>query len=139
MSSNYFSQITSTSWIVTKSLSFTIIFRLIWVLILQYFENVAYYSHYILNFVHKYLECTTSSTVLHLSQIHETYSLQITQAVVGVKYVPHPLHEPLLNILSSTKLKLSLINYSCIIFLWYGTFCIKTNTLWIYLFNSYKF
>ena len=39
------------------------------------------------------MECITYSTELHLSHIHETYSL-IMQAEVGVKSPPHPLQDP---------------------------------------------
>ena len=47
------------------------------------------------------MEWNTCSIESHLSQFHETYSLQIIHEDVGVKYPPHPLQECLLYIPSS--------------------------------------
>ena len=44
---------------------------------------------------------------------HETYSLQILQTEVGVRYVPHALQDSLLNIYSN-----------CFLFTWYVVICI---------------
>jgi len=44
-------------------------------------------------------ECITYSTELHSSQFHETYSWHIMHEEIGLKFDPHPLHEPLLYIL----------------------------------------
>jgi hypothetical protein len=45
----------------------------------------------------------TYSMELHSSQFHETYSLHIMQEEYGLKSDPHPLHKPLLNILSDNR------------------------------------
>ena len=47
------------------------------------------------------MEWNTYSIESHLSQFHETHSLQIIHEDVGVKYPPHPLQECLLYISSS--------------------------------------
>jgi len=47
------------------------------------------------------MEWNTYSIESHLSQFHETNSLQIIHEDVGVKYPPHPLQECLLYIPSS--------------------------------------
>jgi len=47
------------------------------------------------------MEWNTYSIESHLSQFHETNSLQITHEDVAVKYPPHPLQECLLYIPSS--------------------------------------
>ena len=44
------------------------------------------------------MEWNTYSIESHLSQFHETNSLQITHEDVAVKYPPHPLQECLLYI-----------------------------------------
>ena len=47
------------------------------------------------------MEWNTYSIESHLSQFHETNSLQIIHEDAGVKYPPHPLQECLLYIPSS--------------------------------------
>lgn len=50
-------------------------------------------------FLQYFGECTTYSTELHSSQVHETYSWQTIHEEKGLKFDPHPLHDPLLYIL----------------------------------------
>ena len=44
------------------------------------------------------MECTTLSTESHSSQFQDTYSLHTRHEEYGFIFEPHPLHDPLLNI-----------------------------------------
>ena len=64
------------------------------------------------------MEWNTYSIESHLSQFHETYSLQTIQEDAGVKYSPHPLQDSLLYIPSS-----------------WVTYCIKAVKCNVYILN----